>query len=325
MISLPQNLRVACFQFDIEAIEPLHLPPYKGSTLRGGFGYAFKKMVCQQKDWRACTPCKNGNDCPYGYIFETSVPDDSEVLSNLGAIPRPFVIRPPLEKRRDFQPGERLAFGLTLVGEAINYIPYFLLAFKELGHQGIGYPRGRYSLQRVVAAQPWQGKREIVYDGVDVRVSDGALHLTPETIGRRAEALSPEQVTVKVLTPARLKHGGEFARRPEFHVLVRTLLRRLSSLSYFHCGQRWEADYRGIIEQAKGIELARADVRWAQWERFSGRQEKRIKMGGVVGTLTYRGELAPFRPLLALGEVIHVGKATVFGNGCYQIVAGADS
>jgi len=38
------------FNFKITAKEPLILPAYKGSTFRGGFGYAFKRVVCAIKD-----------------------------------------------------------------------------------------------------------------------------------------------------------------------------------------------------------------------------------------------------------------------------------
>jgi hypothetical protein len=41
--------------------------------------------------------------------------------------------------------------------------------------------------------------------------------------------------------------------------------------------------------------------------------------GGVVGSVTYAGDLAPFRPLLALGMLVHVGKGAVFGNGQYMV------
>jgi CRISPR/Cas system endoribonuclease Cas6 (RAMP superfamily) len=54
--------------------------------------------------------------------------------------------------------------------------------------------------------------------------------------------------------------------------------------------------------------------------RVSGRQKKRIEMGGLVGKVTYEGDLTDYLPLLALGELIHVGKGTVFGNGQYEIV-----
>ena len=35
---------------------------------------------------------------------------------------------------------------------------------------------------------------------------------------------------------------------------------------------------------------------------------------------TFVGDLAPFRELLAWGELIHVGKSAVKGNGYYKIV-----
>jgi hypothetical protein len=72
-------------------------------------------------------------------------------------------------------------------------------------------------------------------------------------------------------------------------------------------------------KQAEAVELAECHTRWMQVERYSGRQQERVSLGGFVGDVTYRGALAPFRSLLLLGSLIHVGKATIFGNGLYQI------
>ena len=38
-------------------------------------------------------------------------------------------------------------------------------------------------------------------------------------------------------------------------------------------------------------------------------------MGGLVGRVTYEGDLHDYLTLLAMGELVHVGKGTVFGNG----------
>ncbi|HIC93763.1 MAG TPA: CRISPR system precrRNA processing endoribonuclease RAMP protein Cas6, partial [Anaerolineae bacterium] len=122
------------------------------------------------------------------------------------------------------------------------------------------------------------------------------------------------------LTPTRLKYNGRFLEdAPPFHVVVRTLLRRISSLSYFHCGRRWETDYRGWIERAQEVETETAEVRWVDWERYSTRQRQRMNLGGIRGRVTYAGELPPFLPLLRLGELIHVGKGATFGNGQYRM------
>lgn len=309
--------RTAHYRFDIEAIDPLSLPAYKGSTLRGGFGYAFKKMVCIERDWRKCTPCQLGNTCPYGYIFETSVPADSQVLRNLREVPVPFLIEPPLDEKTSYRPGDRLSFDVVLVGRAINYLPYFILAFQELGRAGIGKPRGKYVLQRISAVHPWQKTSELIYDGVDVRVGGRDLSVSYDDVMEHAGALPASQLTLHFLTPTRLKYRGKYVRRPEFHVIVRNLLRRISSLSYFHCGQLWETDFHGIIAAAEDVEATDVDVEWVDWERYSGRQQRRINLGGFVGQATYQGDLKPFRPLLALGELVHVGKATVFGHGKY--------
>ncbi len=45
-----------------------------------------------------------------------------------------------------------------------------------------------------------------------------------------------------------------------------------------------------------------------------------MKLGGVVGTMRYRGELAPFLPYLKAGELLHVGSGTSFGLGQMRLL-----
>ena len=54
-------------------------------------------------------------------------------------------------------------------------------------------------------------------------------------------------------------------------------------------------------------------------ERYSARQDAKLKMGGVVGEAVYEGNLEQFAQLLALGEVLHVGKGTGLGLGRYRV------
>jgi len=317
------KLRIASYRFTLEAREELHLPPYKGSTLRGGFGHAFKRVVCFQRQVETCQGCLLRENCPYAYVFETAPPSDSEVLSKNTAVPLPFVIQPPLERRTTYRPGEILDFNLVLVGKAINYLPYFVVVFCELGKVGIGWKRGKYALQQISAVQPLKGAEAVIYDGTDLLVSGEDLSVGYPEIEeqgcRLGERLGADPVTVNFLTPTRLKHGGRYVECPDFHVLVRAILRRASSLYYFHCGQRWETDYRGLIERAQGIETAEAHTTWVDWERYSRRQGQCMNLGGFVGQVSYQGDLEPFLPLLVLGQLVHVGKACVFGNGRYEV------
>ena len=319
------DMRVARYRFALEPLETIHLPPYKGSALRGGFGHALKRLVCYHSHG-VCRDCGLGNDCVYGYLFETAPPDDTEVLSTHEAVPRPFVIQPPRDRRGRYEPGQELAFHLVLIGHGVAYLPYFVLGFQELGKAGLGERvdtpegrrRGTYGLREVQALHPLDGRSEPIYDGdtlVDTELDVGAAQ-----IAAWAGALPPDRLTVDFVTPARLKHAGKYARDTvDFHVLVRALLRRLSSLAYFHCGAQWDTDYRGWVERAQRVRVAESHLSWMDWGRRSGRQKRRIDMGGVVGSVTYEGDLADFRPLLALGALVHVGKGAVFGNGQYRV------
>jgi hypothetical protein len=315
------SFRIARYRFDLEAVDELHMPAYQGSTFRGGFGYAFKKMVCFQSDWRACTPCSRGNDCPYGYIFETTAPAGLIAPLDMHEITPPFVIEAPSDARRIYRPGERLGFELLLVGRAIAYLPYFLMAFQELGRAGIGKPPGRYVLQRISAVHPWRREHEVVYDGIDVRIGGRDLSIGWADVAAWASELPTDQLTLRFLTPTRMKYQNGYVIRPAFHVLMRSLLRRISALAFFHCGEAWDGDARELIAAAEHVVTAQAAVEWADWDRFSGRQRQRVPLGGFVGEMTYQGDLAPFHTLLALGALVHVGKATVFGHGRYEIGA----
>lgn len=63
-------------------------------------------------------------------------------------------------------------------------------------------------------------------------------------------SLPPDHLTLHFLTPTHPKHKGHWVREgPLLAALVKVLLGRLSSLSHFHCGRRWEADCRRLIDR----------------------------------------------------------------------------
>lgn len=316
--NVPESLRLAIYRFSLSPLEPMELPPYKGAVLRGGFGATFKRLVCIQRNPNACTPCKLGNVCPYGYIFETSPPEGSQVLRTLSDVPAPFVLEPPLDGRTRYEPGESLDFDLVLVGRGIQYLPYFLVVFQELGQAGLGRRRARYQVERVAAIDPLTDEETTIYAGGGDLVAGQGPSLSSPGLAGRAATLPTDRLTLRFLTPTRVKYQDRYTAQPDFHVIIRSLLRRISSLVYFHCGQLWETDFRSIITAAEAVETAEMAVEWIDWERYSGRQKRRMNLGGFVGEMTYQGDLAGFRSLLVLGELVHVGKATVFGNGKYE-------
>jgi hypothetical protein len=139
------QIQTASFTFHTRALEPLILPSYKGSALRGGFGSTFRRVVCALRK-NDCRDCLLRDKCVYSYVFETPLPPDTRIMRKYKSAPHPFVIEPPPEKRMGYKPGDEIRFGLILIGRAIDYMPYFIYTFDELGRTGIGKGRGKYEL-----------------------------------------------------------------------------------------------------------------------------------------------------------------------------------
>jgi len=296
----------------------LVLPPYKGSTLRGGFGMAFRRIACACRQ-KECKNCMLQANCPYAYIFESAPPADAQALSKYESIPRPFVLEPPLDNKTLYQKGESLSFGLIIFGRAITFLPYFILAFKEMGEMGIGKGRKPYRLERLAAANPFNGREEEVYSHISGRIYNRDLSVSGKDLFLLIGKAAPGQVNIDFQTMARIKFGDIFVRHIEFHMLMRSLLRRLSALLYFHHGLEWKAEFVSLIKKAEQVTRVSDRTRWVDWERYSRRQDARMNMGGVVGQVSYQGELAEFYPILKLGELVHVGKACTFGMGKYRM------
>jgi CRISPR-associated endoribonuclease Cas6 len=304
------------FVLSIKAKEPLILPAYKGSTFRGGFGNVFKKIVCALKK-KDCLDCLLKERCIYCYIFETPPPSDTKIMRKYKTTPHPFVIEPPLERKSIYKPDEQLSFELTLIGKAIDYYPYFIYTFDELGKTGIGKGRGTFELHEVTTSE------EIIYTSKNKKLATvqpvELLLALPDSFDSSLST-NNDILSLSFITPTRISFDGHLSIDIEFHMLIRTLIRRIAILSYFHCGgdpTQW--DFKGIIEMAKRVRTKDSSLSWYDWERYSAQQDTRMKMGGFIGDITFEGGIEPFMPLIKAGEILHVGKGTSFGLGKFQI------
>ena len=299
--------RFTC-RFKTDAI----LPFYKGSTFRGVFGHALKRVVCAIKQVE-CTDCVLKQRCVYAMVFETPIAVAPPEGARVSAPPHPFVIEPPLTDLRHYAAGDRVQCGLVLFGETNRNLSYFVYAFEQMGKIGIGKrirgKRGRFFLESVNA-----GDREI-YSCRDRTL----LQISPVRHLNLTEAVSPApgicRVSIVLETPLRLKFKSEFQAALPFHVLVRAMLRRMSSLCDVWDDGEPALDYKGLVERAKAVRITHNDLRWFDWRRYSNRRERKMFMGGLVGSATYEGHLGEYLPLMAFSEKAHLGKNTSFGLG----------
>jgi len=308
------------FRFFLRVEDELILPSFTGTTIRGGFGFQFKKIVCLKKELQNCHDCALKKVCSYAYIFETSPPESSEKLRKIQDIPRPFVIEPPEGEKRIYKKGERMTFNLILIGKGIDYLPYFILTFKELGKKGLGKRRGKYFLEKVSVPIDIEDKDfKTIYEGREEALSSSYKIWDLSFLLKMKEIKEDGNLTINFLTPTRIKHNAKLVEDPEFHHIVRSLLHRISSLSYFHCGEELNLSFNEIIEKAIAVKKIKSEIKWKEIERISGRQKTKMKLGGFVGKVVYEGSFKDFIPFLLLGEQVHIGKSCTFGFGKYRL------
>jgi hypothetical protein len=308
----------ALLRFQLVPQEPLAMPATgKGSTIRGGFGTLFRRLVCI--DLRLeCAACDLRYTCPYTRVFHPFVPPEAERLSKNQDIPRPFVIKPPLETKTHYLPGEPVVFDLVVVGEAVNYLPYFIVAFRELGAGGFGLNRARCTLSAIEALGS-TGAVTPVYEGKEGVVRPPHEQLSWQTLLTQvSDSDNLSEITVRFLTPTTLKVGGETVSVPAFHHLIKRLRDRINALAYFYCGEALDLDFKAVGQHAESVRSVSVNSRWIERNRQTRRGERQ-DLSGFIGEVTYRGDLKPFLPLLLLGEYMHVGKNAAFGNGWYRL------
>lgn len=299
-------MQVAKFEFALTTDNSFGLPDFKGSTFRGKFGHVLKRSICVMQH-RHCPNCELREKCAYPYLFET--------LNERGEnVPRPFVLEPPLSRRRHYLKDERMYLRLTLIGKAIDYLPYFVYCFDRMGKEGIGQDHGRYTIESV-AAIDLSGEKHVVYRGENQQLTNGYSTID---LSAFTPTLQP-QVTLNFLTPAQIKTDNRTQYEPDFTTLLKNILRRYKSLQYYH-GKGDNTRIAIDWAAAEHIETVFSDTEERHFKRFSNRQKRPVRLDGFVGNITYRGDLAPFMPWLKIGEYLHVGKGAVFGMGWYRIV-----
>ena len=312
------------FLFTTEVITPLKLDEHSGSALRGNFFQAVWERFCNNKASPTCADCPLHAMCPVSTLV-APLREESERGRD---IPRPYIILPPMGKQY-YEPGSQLIFGITLFGTIVQLFPYIILAANVLEAKGLGHKldenhgqRGRFKIQQIESYNPVSAVRQVVYQEGKPRVSVPAISVMPTDVLARAGALPTDKITINFLTPTRILYKEKLVHHAAFGPLVQRLLERLTALelAYGYEGEEGlTSQWREMVELAGSVECSDDCTRWEELQSYSGRQRRSTPIGGIIGKATFVGDLAPFRELLVWGELIHVGKNAVKGNGLYRI------
>lgn len=305
------------YSFHCKLLDDAILPQFKGSTFRGAFGSALKKVACALKH-EQCNTCLVRERCVYSVVFETLAPVDGPAPSP----PHPFVIEPPESLETFMAEGSDFNFSLLLFGRANGYLPYFVYALEQVGRTGIGGKiggkRAEYRLERVSSrgCTLYEASSDRLYKGSPIELS---LKKGEEQQGCIRE------LELVLQTPLRLKYENRLHGELPFHILIRTALRRLASLCNHWGNGEPEIDYAGMVRRAAGVRTEASRLEWVSFRRYSTRQRRSVSLGGLIGHVRYAGNLSEFEPLLRFCEKVHLGKATAFGLGQIRVAVPGNS
>lgn len=273
---LPLLIRLRC-------CEPARLPGYLGSTLHGILGWA----LLNHKE-------------AYRYIYE-----NRKMAEGGYDIPNPYIINPP-GYREQYNKGDELRFQVILLGDALRYAEQLINALITAGSFTIGAERKRFQLEEIMQ-----------YDQLQSIWKPGLY--APEAI--KAEAISEHRTegctncSIQLLTPLRIRRGGSLLTELDFITIFRSISRRITELTARYGGYVNEQEIAWLMEAAQHIQKTSSGLYVKNMERYSTRRDKKMDLSGLLGAMTFQGELAPFTPWLNAACILHLGRNTTLGCG----------
>ncbi len=313
-----QGVAVYRFEITARARELMSFGEQPGAQLRGAIYNALSRQFCSETGFEH-TP-GHQDRCPVCWLLANE--DDSNTRGR--DLPRPLILEPPLGESV-IPAGQTFCFGVKLVGKrAFSAFKFMIRALETAGKNGVGYGRGRFWLEAVRLVQPLTGQ--------DIPLlSQGRLALPPdlpmthEHITAHAAQLPADRVTLRFLTPLRIGENKQLSHEPNLGILLRRLMERCQAMATYYGNPSvsestdWRALYHEISAVGEAARLTQNDTRWLDVHSGSRRRGMTSPIGGLVGAATWAGDLAPALPWLLWGQVLHVGKNTVKGNGWYVI------
>jgi hypothetical protein len=254
-------------------------PPYFiGSQLRGALGYALKKVTCINPSF-ICNGCFMASNCLYYSFYE-----EKNIFHKY---------------RFDFELGkDYYDFSFYLFDDVCDKLPYLLSAFYLIFTQnGLGYDR------KVIEKEDLN-----IYINNISCIENGNLNIPQKfiTLFKIDEIYS--DIKLKFVTPLRLKKNNRFIRDDSFELkdIINSIYQRqMRLIGYSH--KKFPYPIEGNI--------VKKEINYQKLTRRSNRQQTTMNLDGIVGEIEIKNLNKECFEVLKLGEIIGVGKQTVFGLG----------
>ena len=269
------------YKIDIKSEENFSPSFFAGSMLRGAFGLALKRVYCVNPTYK-CDNCFACKSCTYYDFYEEQNSfKNFRITSKLGM--------------------EKLSFSIYLYEEKTEELPYVLSTIKKsLEEVGVGKDRRQIKLSKILIGS------KIVYNGEDfVPISD----INPFKFECKDYH---KDVELTFHMPLSLKYKNQLITKDKLspYILITNLHKRFSELK--------KTPTKKIDYKIEG-EIVQNSLKPIELFRYSNRKKRHMKLTGLIGKVVIKGLDKKSYCYLKLGEIIGIGKQTVFGFGDYNI------
>lgn len=281
--TLPLVIRLKCE-------ETGELPLFLGSTIRGVLGWS---LLTAKSDI-------------YPYLFDAE--NGTKTKAHLA---KPYLIEPPSPKSI-YHKDDELIFTLSLLGEASMYASELIHVLIEQRIFHLGAKRIPFRLLSVIHGSTYQE----IWDEKTAKTRIRNLlscSICPEK-------LVTEWLSIQFQTPLRIRRRGKLVTAIDFPTIIRNITARLNELTASYGGFVHTQEIEQICELAKDIQQVSSVIRCYEMKRYSNKINEKMDFTGVLGTVTFQGNLTPFTPWLHAAHVLHIGRNTTFGCGKLELV-----
>ncbi|MDY0152381.1 MAG: CRISPR system precrRNA processing endoribonuclease RAMP protein Cas6 [Candidatus Cloacimonas sp.] len=259
------------------------------SAFRGIFGRVLKETFCIQKRL-VCTDCPM-KSCLYRTIFES----EQHGFENF----KPYIIRHLASVQNT------IIIEFTILGFIVEYSSSIIHALLKMQDFPLVIENQSYPLTilKIIDAA-----KNLVYAQSENTIT------APKTMLLKFIPTGKDAVTLKFLTPLRMKHEGALMRSFNWQAFYRGLYYRIQ---YINTVFNSEPTCLPALWEDKAT--VSGNLQWQEMYRKSYRQNQKMSLGGLIGEVLILNPDPKTVGLLRIGSVIQAGKQTTFGLGKYEL------
>ncbi len=255
------------------------------SALRGVWGRALRSIYCYQKELD-CAACDFAT-CTYHVLFEKKFSSSEHY--------HPYIIQ-----SRFNAPGEIMVW-FKFFGWICEHIDKLVYSIVRMHSKAI-FLQGEHL---TLALKEIHDENKLIYSSETSTVKRPHL---------RKLLFSPQecpelQITFK--TPLRQKFQGSLMSDFKWEPFAKSLIKRIRYID-----EHFNRSELMIPENIEiGYDELGVDLHWSEKVRVSFRQDARMSIGGLIGTINIKGLSREMVAILKLARFLHAGKQCTFGNG----------